>query len=637
MTIGSRGEKLTDVFPDILEKLKKNKAKGLQMFTATESRGIEDDVLAAADSNIVEMYLAFKKSLTDKQFLEPATACADFYFEKLSQEPQLEKLHSSMRRNYAAALQDDAQQVMNVMLKTGLTQEVTKSRKAAEIFKNYPIYLERAAELLGKEHYMYSVLQARRYYFEGKIKEERPLKRSLFKKALELQPEMPHATIQLIRNSEKEQQDSALYYFEKATTALPNWTEPYIALSNYYVYKTEDKDKGIELLERALEVDSSSVFAQYQKAKAYEYFKEYDSAEKWYLKTIESTGKDICFPCALNDLGTMYFFQRKFEKAEKYMLEAYHADTTFLLPLIGLSGVYGTLGQLEKAEKTLLKILKADTTIYQVFNNMGIICQVTGRYEEALSYYSKALSLSPRDVNTIYSIASMYRELGNINEEENYLLKGFAIDSNHLYINNGLGLLENSRKNFKKAEYYFSKVLQLDSTNGPALVNLADLWSTTKSYERAKEAYEKVLTLSFRVAYPYAHRGLGAYFLRQKDYEKALFNTKKALEYNPKLPRTHILLGQVYLHLDSLDEAKIAFDQAALLTPDDPEIDLCRAMYEVNNEQPRKAWKNLRKALKKGYDNYDDLTLEELLAPLKKKHKKWNNLMQKYFPNQPKK
>jgi hypothetical protein len=60
-------------------------------------------------------------------------------------------------------------------------------------------------------------------------------------------------------------------------------------------------------------------------------------------------------------------------------------------------------------------------------------------------------------------------------------------------------------------------------------------------------------------------------------------------------------------------------------------------MYEVNNEQPRKAWKNLRKALKKGYDNYDDLTLEELLAPLKKKHKKWNNLMQKYFPNQPKK
>ena len=118
MTIGGVTEKLTDVFPEILAALKEGKRGQMQLFAATESRGIEDDVLAAADTHIVKMYFAFQKALKDKQFLEPTAASADFYYEKLSREPQLEKLHSSMRRNYAAALQDDAQQVMNEWMKT---------------------------------------------------------------------------------------------------------------------------------------------------------------------------------------------------------------------------------------------------------------------------------------------------------------------------------------------------------------------------------------------------------------------------------------------------------------------------------------------------------------------------------------
>ncbi len=36
-----------------------------------------------------------------------------------------------MTRNYAAALQDDAPQVMNIMLKTGLTSEILSGAKAA--------------------------------------------------------------------------------------------------------------------------------------------------------------------------------------------------------------------------------------------------------------------------------------------------------------------------------------------------------------------------------------------------------------------------------------------------------------------------------------------------------------------------
>jgi uncharacterized protein (DUF1800 family) len=79
----------------------------------------------------------------------------------------MERLHSTMKRNYAAALQDDAQQVLNTILRNGLTSEFLADKKAIHIYRNYPAYLERAAQLLGEDHYMYSTLQARKYYFES--------------------------------------------------------------------------------------------------------------------------------------------------------------------------------------------------------------------------------------------------------------------------------------------------------------------------------------------------------------------------------------------------------------------------------------------------------------------------------------
>ena len=92
MIIGNKMECLTDVFPEILAQLKEGKKGQMQMFTATESKGIEDDVLAQVDSNVVDLYFAFKKALADKQFLIPEMACADVYYDQLIKEPKLKKI-----------------------------------------------------------------------------------------------------------------------------------------------------------------------------------------------------------------------------------------------------------------------------------------------------------------------------------------------------------------------------------------------------------------------------------------------------------------------------------------------------------------------------------------------------------------
>ncbi|MBL7795432.1 MAG: caspase family protein [Saprospiraceae bacterium] len=183
MLLGNKTERMATVDAAVLAALKKNKADGLPVFAATESRGLEEEVLSKLDSGIIQKYLAFKKAVAERRFFpdgnvgevlnlaDITNATADELYTQLIRVEALAPLRGMMTRNYAAALQDDAQQVMNIMLKTGLTSEVLSAAKAAVVYRNYPAYLDRAAELLGSKHYMYSTLQARKFFFKGKFKQ----------------------------------------------------------------------------------------------------------------------------------------------------------------------------------------------------------------------------------------------------------------------------------------------------------------------------------------------------------------------------------------------------------------------------------------------------------------------------------
>ncbi len=459
MTVGGRGEKLTVVFPEILKELKEKRKGQLQLFTPTESRGIEDDVLAAADSNIVELYLAFKQSLKEQQFLEPKNACADFYYEKLSQEPQLEKLHSTMRRNYAAALQDDAQQVLNIMLKSGLTENILSKASNEDIYQKYPAYLERAAELLGKEHYMYEVLQARKYFFKGKIQMSKKDQRPFYIKALNWQPEMPHAMVEIIRSSEAEQLDSINYYFQQVTDLIPSWVEPYLAMHQFYWFR-KDLDKAEEMLNLAEKTDSTSLLVWYKKAKFYDGNNNLKLAEKWYLKTLESTGKDICFPCAYNNLGIVYRKTRQLDKAEIHFKKAIEQDSTFTM----------------------------------AYTNLGIIYKDTRRFEESEDYYKKAILLNPSNAHSNNNLAILYRDLKRFKEAEEYFKKATIADETYWPAFANLGQLYQILKDWEESARMIKKAIALAPHVGALHGELGNAYTHLPNRsEDARSELEKAL------------------------------------------------------------------------------------------------------------------------------------------------
>ena len=586
MTSGSNTENIAMVNPDILAKLKEGQSGQMQLFAATASRGIEDDVLAEADTSIVELYFAFQKALEEETFLAPEGACADSYYQKLIEIPTLEPLYSSMTRNYAAALQDAAQQVMNEWMKTSLDPTMGAESAASngrfptkrftEKVSAFPAYLERASELLGKEHYMYAILQSRKHFFEGYLlsNSDRNPNQELgdralasFRQALQWQPELPLAYWQMsmVYGYSLLLPDSAETYTHKATELYPSWATPYTDIAFLLSEKYKQFDRAKPYLELAIHIDSSSAEVLNAWGVYYLNQREYDEAEKYYNKALQSDSTSLK---NIMDLGTVYMNSGRLDEAEKQYKKTILLDSTYTLPYVNLGGLYGRTGRFDEAEKCFRKALQLDPTWVSAYTNLGTVYAITGRFDGAEKQYKKAIQLDS-------TFPTTYGNLGQV-----YFLTS----------------------RYEEAEKYYKINLQLDSTNWQVYANLTMLY---QQFQR---------------------------------WEEAAAMGQKSIELAPPISRLYAFLGNAYTHLPGrLDDAKTTLDKALEMAPDQSETYIYLAQWSLKKNQPEQSWQYLEQGLEKSVEtNQLELEFVEKFPDFEamQKEGKWGELMKKYFPDQ---
>ncbi len=341
MVLGNRTEKLAQVNQALLARLNTDKANRLALLKSVDSKGIEDDVLASVDSTLRQQYFAFKNSLKNKAFFRAAASAdkADFaeqHYNRLMAEPGLEKLHSTIRRNYAAALLDDAQQALNALLKSD-PAELNDFYTNAFKYREYPALIRRASELLGAGHYLLPSLKAKELYFEAynyvqndaaaatdtvTRTERHHSSRKLLRKALALQPDAPYLYAQIafsFGSNIPVMTDSLVYYCKKAIELSPAWQLPYLHVALEYWLNGSHPDTVDHWLSLAFAQDSLN----------------YTTLERLYwLRGRQGRGEDAeailnkmlqlrpDIPNAAEGLGSMRFYQRRFAEAEAWFAKA---------------------------------------------------------------------------------------------------------------------------------------------------------------------------------------------------------------------------------------------------------------------------------------------------------------------------
>lgn len=253
-----------------LATLRSSKATQAYYMRVATGKGIEDEVLARADSLTRARYRAFQRALHGGGLLAVTDSSADALFRYLITDEVLRPLHGIMRRNFAVALLDEVQQAINALLADD-PNEVSAWRADPAKYADYPGYLQRALELLGDRHYMRNTLLAQKHYFEAYLhlrnvadvttnperrEAERNRARTLLRKAVELEPYaayLYHALASSFSTSNPARTDSVAVYCQQAIEYAPQWLLPYLDLFYEYHVSSNDYRKGEKWLLQALE------------------------------------------------------------------------------------------------------------------------------------------------------------------------------------------------------------------------------------------------------------------------------------------------------------------------------------------------------------------------------------------------
>jgi tetratricopeptide (TPR) repeat protein len=627
MVLGNRTDALSKVDPNLLASIKSGKSNQMSFLSSIDTRGMEEDVLASVDTSVRLTYKLFKQALKDKVFLKPANACADSYYEQLIREPKLERLHSTLRRNYAAALQDDAQKFLNTILKTGLTFEILSDAKPSELYRKYPTYLERASQLIGKKHFMYSSLQARKFYFDGIIKLSDLEKRNSLYQALKWQPNMPHIYLAMISTYSVTQKDSAEYCAFKAIDLAPTWVMPYTELARFYL-KSKMFENAEKMFDNAFKIDSNSVYVWYQKGIFYKKTGNFKKAEYWFLKAVSGSDNDICFPCAYINIGAVYVQMGQFSKAEKHILKALQLDSSNLAGLLGLGNLYSATRRFIEAEQQYKKAIHLDSTYAKAFYGLGVVYLYTQRYNDAEEQFKKSIQLDSNNLDAYNSLGGVYAYTQRYDDAEQQYKKAIHLDSSFVNAFYGLGGIYKYTQRYVEAEMNYKKAIQLDSNLAFVFYGLGDLYLINGRYFEAEQQFKKGIQLASNFALLY--KGLGNVYVATTRYAEAELHFKKVIELDSFDANSRQLLGMVYFKTNRHDQAKQHFLKAISLNLNNSSAMVGMAYVLAVEGKIDGAIGYIEQAIAKG-STLEQLEKDEDLAQLRNTPE-WKEFMKKSFP-----
>ncbi len=610
MVLGNRTEKIATVDPSVLAAFINVNANQMSMLSSIDTKGIEGEVLATLDSTTLMIYELFKKSLEEQAFLEPVTKCSESYYQLLMAEPKMKRLHSTIMRNYAAALQEEAQQTLNLWLKTNLKKTTqTGSNEAFSLskfrvrVKYYIKCLDRAAELLGNKHYMYKSLMARKYFFEGYLlanthnnpdKNLGEMAMANFRQSLQWEPDQPHVYWQMSRvfGYNIPQPDSVEYFTQAAINLYPNWIKPKVE-GAFLLFECFHRLSSAKLfLDQAIQIDSSS--------------------EELF-----------------NVLALYYLKQNKLEEAKHYLKKAISLDSKFVYYWYNLGVTLKSKGEFEEAEHAFKTAIMLDSSFAPAWCILGNLYTKTNHFVEAESFLLKSITIDSLLYTGYLELGNLYKQTNRINQAETLLKKAVSINSKNGEAYNELGILYLATQRFSEAEQQYEKAIGCDSLNNGYRINLGYLYIENRQFDKAIEIYKKAISIDSTQSITYGE--LGYVYMVNSNYSQAELAFKKAifLDSTNAIPIKH--LGMVYYKTNRMTESRKCIQKVLSIAPNYAGAYLIMAYLNLSEGKFSESLENTEKAIVNGI-GYEKLIKDDQLTLLREKPE-WNILIKKYFPD----
>jgi tetratricopeptide (TPR) repeat protein len=270
-------------------------------------------------------------------------------------------------------------------------------------------------------------------------------------------------------------------------------------------------------------------------------------------------------------LARLHLLRGDLVQAEKAYLKAISLDPTSRASYIELSQLYGNKGTWDKAESQLKKMIQASKSRHRDLQVLARFYESRKQWKNAEKSFLEAVDVSPKeDVAALVNLGGYFARRGFYDKALQAMQKAEKIKKDDLNI---LGVIAQLHFDFNKledAENTVAQILERDKGHVNANFLKGRLCLTKRDFSEALERFDLVLRERPRDAVAHYYRALsligkGEDILAQQDL-------LKAVELDPQMLDTRMILAEIYLHERNEDLARQQIDESLKLAPQDARV-----------------------------------------------------------------
>ncbi len=251
------------------------------------------------------------------------------------------------QNNFAAAIHDRMQHITNLYL-CGNEAELNKRSSylaSGADYGEYPSMLETAAKLTDTSNYLHHILQVKLHYFSGLAARINLASTANFDSLFEIALREQQRALALDEKSAYVHNEIGLLYqykksfaaaethFKRAFELVPTWSIPVANLSALYC-ETQQYKAGVQLGEKALQLQPTNRAASYNIATNYDQLGNLLYAEALYRKSLSFKALEYL---PYEKLGYLHLKLTNYAKADSFFVEADREKHGKAKPLFGMT------------------------------------------------------------------------------------------------------------------------------------------------------------------------------------------------------------------------------------------------------------------------------------------------------------
>ncbi len=236
---------------------------------------------------------------------------------------------------------------------------------------------------------------------------------------------------------------------------------------------------------------------------------------------------------------------------------------------------------------------------------LGLALKKNDQSPQAIGHFKKALEINPASEKAHTLLGEAYLESGRHAKAEHHFRQSLRLEPASANVHINLGTIYQSTGDTGRAIEHFQKALAIDPRSTKALNNLGISFFQNHRLQSARDSFAKALRIDS--TYGLAEKNLEKVQEKIKTVRKKISRLKAALNKSGEAPRVLSRLGNLYARLEAYPAAIEKFQALSRLMPEAPAVYYNLACLYALQHQADAAVENLKKAVAKGYDNWDHL------------------------------